>query len=130
MEEYILNIRHTKHSDLEANQSFKNAVGRSRECDKYSEVADNLSYVSGQSDEKVPNIEEYANDLGQKVVSLLSEQGFTGTFTVDGGYLSFEIDGEPDSIYVQSLSEIDPVWNDLDSDAATLADEVINQFYE
>lgn len=52
MEEYILNIRHTKHSDLEANQSFKNAVGRSRECDKYSEVADNLSYVSGQSDEK------------------------------------------------------------------------------
>lgn len=61
---------------------------------------------------------------------MLSEQGFTGTFTLDGGYLSFEIDGEPDSIYVQSLSEIDPVWNDLDSDAATLADEVINQFYE
>lgn len=124
-----MNIRHTKHSALEANQSFKNAVGKFREFDKYSEVADNLSYVSGQSDEEVPNVEEYANDLGQKVISLLSEQGFVGTFTVDGGYLSFEIDGEPDSIYIQSLSEIDPVWNDLDSDAATLADEVINQFY-
>ena len=124
-----MNIRHTKHSALEANQSFKNAVSKFREFDKYSEVADNLSYVSGQSDEEVPNVEEYANDLGQKVINLLSEQGFAGTFTVDGGYLSFEIDGEPDSIYIQSLSEIDPVWNDLDSDAATLADEVINQFY-
>ena len=125
-----MNIRHTKQSALEANQSFKNVVGRSRECDKYSEVADNLSYVSGQSDEKVPNVEEYADDLGQKVVSLLSEQGFVGTFTIDGGYLSFEIDGEPDSIYVNSSSEIDRVRDDLDSDAATLTDEVIDQFYE
>lgn len=83
--------------------------------------------IEGQED---VDVEEYAEQLGIEVVNFLRQQGFEGYASVEDGYLQIDIEGEDDNTFLQPLGEIDPIWGDLKSDAATLADEVIDQFYE
>lgn len=75
-----------------------------------------------------PDIAEYAEALGQEIVGLLEAQGFEAYASVEGDYLEIEIEGEEDA-FIQPLDEITPMWEDLNLDASTLADEVIDQLF-
>lgn len=109
---------------------------------------DDLEYVSGEDldmysedtdsiEDETIDITEYAEALGLAVLDFLNQQGFEGYSSIEDDYLEIEILGEEDEepeddtfVYIQPLSDIDPVWEDLDSDAATLAEEVLDEYFD
>ena len=70
---------------------------------------------------------DYNTKLGDKVIDILDEY-YEGLFTFSFEVTDFAITFTQDDtvIYIQPSENIIPKWEDLDSDAETLADEILS----
>lgn len=72
------------------------------------------------------DIDEYVERLGLETVGFLEAQGFEAYSSIEDGYLEIQVEGVSD-IFVQPIDEIEPNWDDLNMDASTLADDVMEE---
>lgn len=89
--------------------------------DRWHQVATDLNYSES----------DYLDSLGLEVVGLLEAQGYEAYSSVEDDNLEIEIVDE-DGVqhwYLQPLDEIEPNWDDLNTDASTIADAAIEQIF-
>lgn len=73
--------------------------------------------------------DDYVETLGLEVVGLLEAQGFEAYSSVENDYLEIEIvdDDGMQHWYIQPIDEIQPNWDDINTDASTVAAAVIEE---
>lgn len=88
---------------------------------RWHQVATDLNYSES----------DYLDSLGLEVVGLLEAQGYEAYSSVEDDNLEIEIVDE-DGVqhwYLQPLDEIEPNWDDLNTDASTIADAAIEEIF-
>ena len=71
---------------------------------------------------------EYLEKLCEYVTVNLDDAGYEATAYIKDGYLVIESMYDSDSQFIQDIEEIEPNWDDLDSDAQKLFDAYVEKY--
>lgn len=71
---------------------------------------------------------EYLEKLCEYVTVNLDDAGYEAAAYIKDGYLVIESMYDTDSQFIQDIEEIEPNWDDLDSDAQELSDAYIEKY--
>lgn len=71
---------------------------------------------------------DYLEKLCEYVTAELDDAGYEAVARVEGEYIVIESIYDVDSRYVQPIDDIEPNWDDLNDDAAELADAYMDEY--
>lgn len=71
---------------------------------------------------------DYLEKLCEHVTADLDDAGYEAVARVEGEYIVIESMYDADSRYVQPIDDIEPNWDDLNDDAAELADAYMDEY--
>lgn len=94
----------------------------------YSDDYDDIDAATDIKATDEVNDSEYLEKLCEYVTINLDDAGYEATAYIKDGYLVIESMYDTDSQFIQDIEEIEPNWDDLDSDAQELSDAYIEKY--
>lgn len=136
LEEYY-NNRVTSSTDSVRQQDYAALVAQGMTPDEAWAEIENYDYSDDYDDiDASTNViaadevtdSEYLEKLCEYVTINLDDAGYEATAYIKDGYLVIESMYDAESQFIQDIEEIEPNWDDLDSDAQELSDAYIEKY--